>query len=195
MVPALGGTGREGVLAAPVSLLFCHPVCCTWQNSNETQKFWDVENDYQQLVACRMNELSHLEDYRLQVFYLVQAVKQQVNEAESASVLGIQRSQQYQDRLTSNREYLPQLEDRYKTIKYFTDIKGEEVKGLQEAENVARTDHPRHVELAWSFCYTNSCSIHRSSKERSGYWPRKRKSVYWEEQRGHWINSSAICEM
>jgi hypothetical protein len=56
------------------------------------------------------------------------------------------------------------------------------------------TDHPRHVELAWSFCYTDSCSIHRSSKEGSGYWPRKRKPVYWEQEPGYSINRSTTSD-
>jgi hypothetical protein len=63
-----------------------------------------------------------------------------------------------------------------------SNVKEDQLKGLQEAENVAGTDHPRHSELAWSLCYTDSCSIHRSTKEGSRYWPRKKKPIYWEQE-------------
>jgi hypothetical protein len=154
-----------------------------WINVARTEvNFGEAESNSQQLVACRTNELNYLKNFRAQVFHLVQAVKQQVNDIESARVLGLQRSQQYKDQLASNVEYLPKLEKQYRIINTLSNIKEDQLKGLQEAENVARTDHPRHSELAWSFCYTNSCPIHRSTKEGSGYWPKKKKPVYWEQE-------------
>jgi hypothetical protein len=64
------------------------------------------------------------------------------------------------------------------------------LKKLREEENVARIDHPRHVELAWSLCYTDSCTIHSSSKIGSGYWPKKIKPVYWERKPRYSANTT-----
>jgi plasmid maintenance system killer protein len=150
-----------------------------WNNVARTQvNFLEAESNSQELVACKTNELEYLKAYRTQVFYLVQAVKQQINER---SRVGIQRSRQYWDQLANNLEYLPRLEHQYQIIKKLSNIKEVQLRGIQKAENVAKMDHPRHSELAWSFCYTDSCSIHHSTKEGSGYWPKKKKPVYWEQ--------------
>jgi hypothetical protein len=35
------------------------------------------------------------------------------------------------------------------------------------------TRHPKHNQLSWTACYTDSCQTHRSEKEGSGWYPRK----------------------
>lgn len=154
-----------------------------WNNVAKMQeRFWDVQGESRQLVAFKTSELSHLQEYRQQLFHLIQVVKRQLSRKENAAMINIQRSQNYQSRLASNAEYLPRLQDQYFSIKSFTDTKQDELQRLEEAEDVARSSHPRHLELAWIFCYTDTCSIHRLSKEHFGYWPRKRKAIYWDHE-------------
>lgn len=158
------------------------------------EKYVDYEGSSRQMVSVKTQELESLQDYRLGVFHLIQAVKQQVAETDSAAELGIRRSQQYRDRFAENVDYLPKLEHTYKHIKELMTLQECELKGLREAENVARIDHPRHAELAWSFCYTDSCSIHISSKQGSGYWPKKKKAVYWDQKPRYSIAKTADAE-
>jgi hypothetical protein len=118
-------------------------------------------------------------EYKLRVYDLMGAIKQQIEDSTTAEHISIKRSKQYQDRLAANIDYLVHLEELYKRLA----VKRDQEKGLlgqlREMENVARIDHPRHGELAWDFFYTDSCAIHLSSKEGTGYWPRKKRPVYW----------------
>jgi hypothetical protein len=154
-----------------------------WNNVGKMQeRFWDVHGDPRELIAFKTSELDHLQEYRRQLLHLIRVVRRQLGRKESVVAFGIQRSQQYQDRLASNTEYLPRLEDQHYRIKRLTDIKQDELKKLEEAEDVARATHPRHAELAWIFCYTHTCAAHRLSKERFGYWPMKKKAIYWDHE-------------
>lgn len=53
---------------------------------------------------------------------------------------------------------------------------------LEDPNNVARTDHPRHAELAWSACYTKECRVHLDAKTGANYFPRRREAVFWPEE-------------
>jgi hypothetical protein len=151
-----------------------------WENVAKMQeRFWDVQGDPRELVAFKNSELSQLQEYGRQLFHLIQAVKRQLGE-ESAVLPGKQRNPQYRDRLEKNAGYLPRLEDQYSSIKSLADIKRGELRRLEDAEDVAKASHPRHAELAWGFCYTDTCSTHLSSKEHCGYWPKRKTSIYWD---------------
>jgi hypothetical protein len=155
-------------------------------------KYPNTQGDSKQLIAWKVEDLDDLGDYRLLTYHLIQAVKQQISETQDAETLGIRRSQQYQDKLASNIDFLPELEGKYRDIKLLTAKRENELKKLREEENVARIDHPRHAELAWSFCYTDSCTIHNSSKIGSGYWPKKIKPVYWERKPRYSANPTIV---
>ena len=145
-------------------------------------EFLHGKKEFWQLINYKTKQLDTTQDYRCLLFHIVQAVEKQVLETDDAHVLGIRRSQQYQDRLAENIDYLPRLKITYMLIKQQGEDRRQEIEEFRIQGNVARIDHPRHAELAWSFCYTDSCSIHRSSKDGSGYWPSRRMPVYWEQK-------------
>lgn len=142
--------------------------------------FWRSKTSSQWLVAKESAKYETIQEYRFSLFHLVQAVKQQIRETQYAEERGIQRRKFYQDRLAANLDYLPKLEKMYRDAKDKGDKKKEEVVQCRKEEDVARIDHPRHAAMGWSFCYTDSCSIHRSSKEDAGYYPNTKRAVYWE---------------
>jgi hypothetical protein len=118
-------------------------------------------------------------DRKLFVYNLRQAVTKQIREATDIEGLPIRRSQQYQDKLSANIDYQSYLEAEEARLRREKHELQSEIETLRREENVARIDHPRHKELAWSACYTDSCKVHYSSKEGSGYWPRAKTPVYW----------------
>lgn len=159
-----------------------------WTNVGKMQeRFRDGLGESRELIAFKTSELSHLHEYRQQLLHLIRVVRRQLSKRESILKAGTQRSEQSQDRLLRNVDYLPRLEDQYYRLKCLTNVKQNELKELEEAEDVARSTHPRHAELAWSFCYTDTCATHRLSKERFGYWPMKKKAIFWDHQ-------LSICE-
>jgi hypothetical protein len=125
------------------------------------------------------DKLLVMSNYRYEILCLQSAIEGQTSEHADAEQLGINRSQQYQDKMAMNQNLLPVIKEEIEKSRREKKAIHEELETLRENENVARIDHPRHAELAWSFCYTDSCSIHRSSKEGAGYWPTKKRPVYW----------------
>jgi hypothetical protein len=151
----------------------------TDSNHEAQVRYMDSSTSYAHLVQRREDELYNLLEYKLRVYDLMGAIKQQIEDWTTAEHMSIKRSQQYQDRLAANIGYLVQLEELYKHLAVKRDQEKESLRQLREMKNVARIDHPRHGELAWDFCHTDSCAIHLSLKEGTGYWPRKKRPVYW----------------
>ena len=77
-------------------------------------------------------------------------------------------------------ELSEQLKDKEKEAKWLKDEVAELKKTvLGDKDNVARTDHPKHGQLWWRACYTNSCPLHYASKKREGCFPDREEPVYW----------------
>jgi hypothetical protein len=56
-----------------------------------------------------------------------------------------------------------------------------EIPGYENG-NVAETDHPRHAELNWRSCYTDSCEAHYERKDNESHFPGKHLPVYWTDR-------------
>ena len=143
------------------------------------KRYGDCEGNPALLIRKAEAVLEAMLQYRTDIVSLELAVKRQMEEMDEAAKLGIQRSQQYRDKLAVNIDLLPHLRKEFDGSIEKKAIAEQQLEEYRKAENVARIDHPRHAELAWSFCYTDKCKIHRSSKEGAGYWPKNRKPVYW----------------
>jgi hypothetical protein len=143
-------------------------------------KYGDYFDDCRIHINYLKDKLDAMGSYRYELMNLDNAIDRQVQEMRQSGEIGITRSQQYQDKLTDNLDFQTRMlrKERSGQLK-LKDVVQDELENLRKRENVASTDHPRHGELSWSFCYTDSCSIHRSSKSGSGYWPRRKTPVYW----------------
>jgi hypothetical protein len=154
------------------------------QRFHEKQKQIEKEYDegpqtYDRVLQAVRTGFGLLLERKTFVYNLGQAIAKQIREATDAEGLTIKRSQQYQDRLSMNIDYQSYLEAEETRLRKEKEEIQAEIETLRREENVARIDHPRHRELAWSACYTDSCEVHYSSKEGSGYWPRTKTPVYW----------------
>jgi hypothetical protein len=143
------------------------------------KRYGDCEGNPALLIKKAEDVIDAMRHYRTDVVCLELAIKKQMEEMDEAAKYGIQRSQQYRDKLAVNIDLLPHLRKEFDGSIEKKELAEQQLEEFRKAENVARIDHPRHAELAWSFCYTDKCTIHKSSKEGSGYWPRKQKPVYW----------------
>jgi hypothetical protein len=145
----------------------------------ETQ-YKDCEEDSRKLINYYQHKLDIMGDYRYKLMMLDAAIEQQIREQSEADNRGIRRSQQYCDYLVANMEFkergLLKARAEQARLRHFVE---EEFENLRKRENVAETDHPRHGELAWSFCYTDGCTTHSSAKRDQGYWPSRKVPVYW----------------
>lgn len=145
----------------------------------ETQ-YKDYEEDSRKLISYYQHKLDIMADYRFSLMMLDGAITRQIAEQSEADKRGIRRSQQYCDYLVANMEFqergLLKARAEQTRLRHFVE---EEFENLRKRENVAETDHPRHNELAWSFCYTDGCTTHSSAKRGAGYWPSKKVPVYW----------------
>jgi hypothetical protein len=126
--------------------------------------------------------IENLSDYVFKLAVLCNAIQRQ---KEGLAHKETRRSQQYQDNLAANLEYEEELKRNLQETRFTRQELYEDLRKSKEDDNVARIDHPRHKELTWSACYTNSCITHYSSKSDSGFWPRRRLPVYWPENTGN----------
>ena len=143
------------------------------------KRYGECEGNPALLIRKAEDVIEAMRYYRTDVVCLELAIKKQMEEMDEATELGITRSQQYRDKLAVNIELLPHLRKEFDGSIEKKELAEQQLEEFRKSENVARIDHPRHGELAWSFCYTDKCTIHKSSKEGSGYWPKKKKPVYW----------------
>jgi Retrotransposon gag protein/Zinc knuckle len=125
--------------------------------------------------------IDNLSDYVFKIGVLSNAIQRQ---KEGLAHKEARRSQQYQDNLAANIDYEEELKRDLQRFRLDRQELYENLRKSKEDDNVARIDHPRHKELTWSACYTDSCITHYSSKSDSGFWPRRRLPVYWPENTG-----------
>jgi hypothetical protein len=107
---------------------------------------------------------------------IIDAAKTQIRQLEEGDRLGIRRSQQYQDVLSANTDYLPKLE---REMTFLAEEIARIGREIEEKDNVARADHPKHGQLTWSACYHDSCKYHYQAKMECGYFPSRQIPVYW----------------
>jgi hypothetical protein len=143
-------------------------------------KYGNYFDDCRIHINYLKDKLDAMGSYRYELMTLDNAIDRQVQEMHRSNEIGVSRSQQYRDKLTDNLDFQQRIlrKERSGQTK-LRSIVEDELENLRRRENVASTDHPRHGELSWSFCYTDSCSIHQSSKSGSGYWPHRKTPVYW----------------
>ncbi|MBN6742954.1 hypothetical protein JKG47_21185 [Acidithiobacillus sp. MC6.1] len=148
------------------------------KEKEDIEEFESRKHDYDTVLRFMEDRLAALVQYKLKLYYLTQAVETQIKQAGHAEGHSTKRSQQYQDKLSANIDYLDclyvmdnQLRQRKKDLR-------ERIRELRERDNVARIDHPRHAEMTWSACYTDNCLVHYSSKQDRGYYPEREIPVY-----------------
>lgn len=117
-------------------------------------------------------------DFKLKLFYVKEAVETQIKQATTVAAIPNKRSQQYQDTLAANIDSKDHLTQLNKDINRRRNILQHTIRGLREHEDVTRTDHPRHKELLWTACDTDTCPVHYYAK-MDGYFPKNVKPVYW----------------
>ena len=129
----------------------------------------------------RMHEkmIDLIATHRIDIGAIKWAVEEQITENRYANEIGVNRSQQYQDKLEANREYLPVLKAAWEHLLNLKIKEARKIAELRNQSDVTRIDHPEHGKLTWVACYTNACVIHQGAKENSGFWPHRRKPVYW----------------
>ena len=96
--------------------------------------------------------------------------------------LGIARSQQYQDRIAANIDYVPTLDKEIRRLEDLTNELNSESRRLQKECDANRIDHPQHAILTWTVCYHDQCRVHYGAKEGSGRFPRRRETVYMNSE-------------
>jgi hypothetical protein len=156
----------------------------THKQAEELDKqYGDTSDDLRVHMNYLSKKIKIIVEYKSELAILDVAIDKQIREMEQAHQMDFIRSQQFQDKLAANIDFQKNhlTPERAKQAKLYLALRNE-LEDLRENENVAKIDHPRHEELAWSFCYTDSCTIHHSSKQGSGYWPKKRTPVYWAER-------------
>jgi Retrotransposon gag protein/Zinc knuckle len=122
-------------------------------------------------------------EFLINLYYVERGVEVQLEEASRFPAHSICRSQQYQDKIADNIEFQSELRSLVEATRTERLQYGTAIQKLEQENNVARTDHPRHAELAWSACYTDTCLVHYQSKIDTGNFPQARRPVYWTEDR------------
>ena len=107
--------------------------------------------------------------HRLEVGTIKWAIEEQITENQYANRIRVNRSQQYQDKLEANKEYLPALKEAWDHLLNMKIEESDKIAELWNQSDVTWIDHPEHGKLTWVACYMNACTIHQSSKESSGY--------------------------
>jgi hypothetical protein len=154
----------------------------------QTRKFLELQQKYihqepmESIVKLGFlqDKLEVMSDYRYEILNIKNIVEEQAKETDLVREFrdeGMVRSQQYQDKARLNQLLIPVISGELIRSRAAAKIIKDEIERLRDNENVAKIDHPRHAELAWSFCYTDSCTIHRSSKDGAGYWPNRKRPV------------------
>ena len=122
-------------------------------------------------------------DFRVKLFYVTQAVETQVKQATEVATIPNKRSQQYQDMLAANMDSTEYLAAINRNIKRRRELLKKSIRELRVHEDVTRTDHPRHKELMWTACDTDTCATHYY-KKMDGYFPKDVEPVYWPAKKG-----------
>ena len=105
------------------------------------------------------------------------------NDGRSEADAAIRRSQQYVEAFTQNVDYMRELRNRLAVCRQVRIECEGEIRKLNGARDVTMIDHPRHAELAWSFCWNHACIVHYSSKIDGDYWPRRKGPVFFDDDK------------
>ena len=120
--------------------------------------------------------------HRLEVGTIKWAMEEQITKNQYANRIGVNRSQQYQDKLEANKEYLLALKE---AQDHLLNMKIKELDKIAELWNqgdVTWINHLEHGKLIQVACYINLYIIYQSLKESSGYQLHLRKLVCQENK-------------
>lgn len=105
------------------------------------------------------------------------------NYGRSENDAAVRRSQQYVEAFTQNVEYMRELRNKLAVCRQMRIECEGEIRKLNGERDVTMIDHPRHAELAWSFCWNHACIVHYSSKIDGDYWPRRKGPVFFDDDK------------
>jgi Zinc knuckle/Retrotransposon gag protein len=163
-----------------------------WQQKEITawEELTDNQPDEEAILKYQQDTLDRMVEYKFRLYVLREAIQTQIKEATAVPTPHSTRSQQYRDKLVSNIDFQEELDAVLRYLSKQKEQLKERIRTLRETENVARIDHPRHAELTWSACYTDSCSVHYSSKIDTGRFPQRRIPVYWSKDAKKHVSDS-----
>jgi hypothetical protein len=150
-------------------------------------RHWEAQEKGEKAEGLRKQE-AQLHQAQQHITELEQRVKEKSNQAgatqkeledEEKPNFRIKQVKFVQE-VVSWIELSEQLKDKEKEAKWLKDEVAELKRTvLGDKDNVARTDHPKHGQLWWRACYTNSCPLHLAPKKREGFFPDREEPVYW----------------